>query len=136
MFAPVSPITPLAQNLELLITNTIALDFAAIALSNDPTAGILRLRGAGSLKILPYDLETNTDAAARLAPVRTMLHVARTGKVGDMGFKRKLTNSCQAITSMSSLRKLRPDPFFTEERMPRSIIVLPLNDQGVRQCAY
>lgn len=87
-------------------------DFGALALLDDSNS--LRLRGAGAYSSLKaFDLEVSNPEAATVAPVTLLLHVGRTKK---------------AIVSPSGLQKLRNDPFFS--KTPRSILVLPLTQQG------
>lgn len=89
-------------------------DFGAITL-HEGVSNSLRLRGAGPYsRLAAFDLDFSHADAATLAPISLLLHVARTKK---------------AITSISSLQKLRRDPFY-EDRLPRSILVLPLTQQG------
>jgi hypothetical protein len=89
-------------------------DFCAVAL-HDEVSNSLRLRGAGPYASLrAYDLDFSHPETASLAPISILLHVSRTKK---------------PITSISNLQKLRSDPFY-EDRLPRSILVLPLTQQG------
>ncbi|ORY33753.1 hypothetical protein BCR39DRAFT_519071 [Naematelia encephala] len=90
-------------------------DYAAIGLSDEDDQTTIRLRAAGPYsRIIPYDLSSNDETFHDTCPAVYMLHVARTGK---------------AITDVSSLKRLRSDLFYGDRR-PRSVICLPIANQG------
>ncbi|KAK4686974.1 hypothetical protein P7C73_g3144, partial [Tremellales sp. Uapishka_1] len=92
-------------------------DYAAMSVCDEADPSVLHLRAAGpSGRIVPYDLGFGAEESQKVCPASIMLYVARTGK---------------PFYNSSKLSRMRQDPFYGS-RQPRTIICLPISNQGVQ----